>query len=458
MLTAFARILREQQLLSPGDKVLAAVSGGADSVALLCLLHALAPTFPLTVIAAHLDHGMRPESPQDAEFVRRLCARLGVPMSERRVDVPLLAGERRRGLEETARDVRREFLLEIACREGCAAVALGHHRDDQAETVIFRLLRGSALPGLAAMRPRSSIFIRPLLSFSKNQILEYLAVREHSFIEDASNRDPAFARNRIRHQVMPLLREFNPRVEEHFSRLSGRLAMEEDYWEGEERRLLEELGWVGEGEGRFARGDLLALHPAVRLRLFRRAFLELRGDLVGIASCHLEGVERILSADRPQADMHLPGVWVGRRYDLLRLRREAPEAASPFLVRIDGPGIFPLPDGGELEVALVAEPLGESRRAVEFNAARVAFPLTLRTPRPGDRFRPSGLGGSKKLKDFLIDAKMPREQRRQLALVEGGEILWVVGIRRCAGLLPGQPAGGVLRLVVRVPEMPTIHL
>lgn len=458
MLAAFARILREQHLVAPGDRVLVALSGGADSVALLHLLHALAPTFPLTVLAAHLDHGLRPESSADAAFVRELCAGLGVVLVEGRVDVPALAAERRRGLEETARAVRRRFLRQEALRLDCAAVALGHHRDDQAETVLHRLLRGSALSGLAAMRPRSAPFIRPLLAFSRQQLREFLTGRRLPFVEDVSNSDLAFTRNRIRHRLLPLLRQFNPRIEEHLSRFSHRLALEEDYWETEERRLLAELGRFGEAEVSFERGALLALHPAVRLRLLRRALLSVRGDLLGVAACHLEGIEKLLLAERPQSELHLPRGWAGRRYEQLRLRSAAPAESPPFLFTIDGPGGYPLPGGGELQVALVPSVLGEDRWTVEFDAARVSFPLTLRCPQAGDRFRPAGTGGSKKLKDFLIDARVPLEERRCLPLVVAEEILWVVGMRRCAGREPAPAGGKVLRLVARPPESPTIHL
>lgn len=459
MLAAFDRILRKQRLLSPADRVLVAVSGGADSVALLHLLHALAPVFPFALLAAHLDHGIRPESSEDADFVRSLCARLGVVLIEGRADVPALAAARRRGLEETARESRRSFLCQTAARHGCGAIALGHHRDDQAETVLFRLLRGSALSGLAAMRPRSDLFIRPLLSFSRQQIRDFLAGQGLDFIEDASNADVTYTRNRIRHQLLPLLRDFNPRIEEHLTRFSCRLALEEDYWESEECRLLATLGQVGEAEVRFARAGLLALHPAVRLRLLRRALLVVRGDLLGVAACHLTGVEKLLLADRPQAELHLPGAWAARRYEQLWLRRVAPESPLPVLLTIDGPGVYPLSGGGELLVSLVPSALGEDHRAVEFDASRVSFPLTLRSPLAGDRLRPAGMAGSKKLKDLLIDAKVPREQRRRLLLVVADEILWVVGLRRSAGRQPGPAGGAVLRLVAQLPEeSPTIHL
>jgi tRNA(Ile)-lysidine synthase len=186
--------------------------------------------------------------------------------------------------------------------------------------------------------------------------------------------------------------------------------------------------------------------------------LSVRGDLQGVASCHIEGVNGLLLAERPQAELHLPGAWAGRRYEQLWLRRMTPEECPFCLITIDAPGTWPLPGGGELQVDLVPSPLGEDRRAAEFDAAKVPFPLILRSPRPGDRLRPEGLGGSKKLKDLLIDAKVPREQRRRMLLVVADEILWVVGMRRCAGRQPTQAGGLVLRLVVQLPESPTIHL
>ncbi len=458
MLDAFARILHEERLISPDERVLVAVSGGGDSVALLHLLHDLAPVFPFSIRAAHLDHAMRPEGSLDVEFVRRLCAELDVPLTVARVDVPALAAERRRGLEETAREARRRFLCRTAAEFDCSAIALGHHRDDQAETFLFRMLRGSALSGLAAMRPHSPPFIRPLLGFSRQQLRAYLVGRGLSFVEDASNSDVVFTRNRLRHQLLPQLREFNPRVDEHLCRLSRRIAIEEDYWEAEERRALAVLGRFAEQEAWLGRSGLLALHPALRLRVLRRALLAVRGDLLGVSACHLEGIDALLSAERPQAELSLPGCWAARRYEELWLRRSPPAPAPSCSFVVSGPGIYPLPGGGELEVALVPSALGEARWAVEFAAEQMTFPLTIRSPLPGDRFRPAGAGGGKKLKDVLIDAKVPKERRRGLLLVEGEEILWLIGLRRCDGRGPAAAGGRVLRLTAKLPELPTLRL
>jgi len=458
MLRAFSRVLRNKSLVLPGERVLVAVSGGADSVALLHLFHAVAPEFSCALSAAHLDHAIRPESAGEAEFVARICASLGVPLHTERIDVPALARARRQGLEEAAREARREFLGKVAKREGCTRIALGHHRGDQAETVLHRLLRGSALSGLAAMRPASGLFIRPLLPFARQRLLDFLAARDIPFVEDASNRDTAFTRNRIRHRLLPLLSTFNPRIEEHLGRFSERLAIEEDYWEREERRLLSDLGEVYAEEIRLDRVGLLSLHPAARSRVLRRALLVVRGDLQGLAACHIEALDGLLRGARPQAEVVLPRAWAGRRYEDLWLRRMPPDLPPPVSILVAGPGNYPLPGGGELQVELLAAPKGEEGGAVEFDSAQVSFPLRVRSPRPGDRFRPEGLGGGKKLKDFLIDAKVPRERRRSLLLVEEEEVLWIVGMRRCAGRRPCREGGGVLRLSAKLPVSPTIQL
>jgi tRNA(Ile)-lysidine synthase len=438
----------EHGLLSPGDRVLVGLSGGADSVALVHLLLTLSPIFPITVLAAHLDHGIRSESLQDADFVRHLCDELGIPLIVDRVDVPALARQCHMGMEEAARRARRDFLKKAAAWQDCSVIALGHHRGDQVETFVHRLLRGSGLSGLAAMRTKSGPFIRPLLAFTRKQILDYLAEQRLSHVEDLSNNDLSYTRNRIRHELLPRLRAFNPKIEEHLARLSRRIALEENYWQAEEQRLLRALGRTVKEEIWLDRRGLLALHPAMRARVIRRALQKVRGDLRGLAACHIEGVEEMLLSHRPQAEMHLPGAWAGRRYDQIWLRRNAPIIPRPFAFSVCGPGVYSLPCGGEFRVTFEEVSQGESQWAMEFDACSVPFPLVVRSFRAGDRFRPSGMGGTKKLKDFFIDAKIDRETRYCLPLVIAEEILWVIGVRRCEGLHPSLGCGKVLRLTV----------
>lgn len=448
MQSLFKHILLERIGVEPGDGILVALSGGGDSMVLLDLLLRVGDSLKLDVKAAHLDHGIRAESPEDAAFVQDFCRRRGVFLRVGRRDVPALAVDRRQGLEETARDERRAFLRETACLEGCRFIALGHHRNDQAETFLHRLLRGSGLSGLAGMRLHSDPFIRPLLPFARSDILAYLAARYLPHVEDSSNADPAYTRNRLRHELLPRLRDFNPRIEEHLARLSRRIALEEDYWDGQVDTCLESL-CKENGDGMWlSRPELAKLHPALRARVLRGALKRLRGHLGGIGATHLASLESLLDNPRPEAEAHLPGAWAARRYERLWLRTVPPPKPRPFAVDVPGPGEYDLPGGGRLQVSLEDRSFGEDRWTVEFDAGQVAFPLVVRSFAPGDRFYPCGGPGRRKLKDFFIDVKLDRETRRSLPLVVADEILWLPGVRRCHGRWPRQQAGAVLRLSV----------
>ncbi|MDX9708253.1 MAG: tRNA lysidine(34) synthetase TilS [Trichloromonas sp.] len=445
----FIENVLQRQLLAPGERVLTAVSGGADSVALLVLLQRNAEALGIEVAAAHLDHRMRPESGEDAEFVRRLCLDLDIPLHIGTRDVPKLSQAWREGLEASARRARREFLVATAAARGCVKVALGHHRGDQAETLLHRLLRGSGSSGLSAMQPWSPPFIRPLLPFAREQLREFLAEQGCPFIDDASNRDPRFTRNRIRHQLLPLLESFNPRVEEHLCRLSERLSVEEDFWREREDGALKQV-MLDRSDGlSLSRGLLLQLHPALLPRVLRRALAEVRGDLQGIASCHLSAVRALAESEHPQGELDLPGAWIGRRYERLWLRRERPLETAIAPLTISGPGKYALADGGELQVSVEGVPGGETALVAEFDGFFIDFPLQWRPFCPGDRFHPDGAPGGKKLKSFFIDQKMEKEKRHSLWLLAADEVLWVAGVRRCHGYRPEAACERVLRFVYR---------
>jgi tRNA(Ile)-lysidine synthase len=419
-------------LVEPGQRLLVGCSGGGDSVALLHLLHSLSARLGVEIHAAHLDHGMRPESSRDAGFVACLCEQWDISLTSKRLDVPALAERQRLGLEEAARCCRRSFLEETAASLGCNAIVLGHHRGDQAETFLQRLLRGTGASGLAAMRLKQGLYIRPLLFFPREEIIAYLKQNQLTHVEDASNNDVCYTRNRIRHQLLPQLSKYNPRIEEHLQLLSQRFTLEEDYWAQQEVLALNSCTDKLSGELRLSIPALLALHPALRSRVLRRAFEMVRGDLAGISARHLQGVEKLLSSDAPQSECHLPRAWAGRRYLWLWLRQEAPSTPSSSDVVIDGPGTYHLTEG-MLQVSY-ASPAGEDERCIELPAAQISFPLLIRTFLPGDRFRPTGMTGRRKLKKFFIDLKMERHERlRQPLLVMGEEILWVIGLRRSEG-------------------------
>lgn len=433
-------------IIPAGSRGLVAVSGGADSVALLHLLHIAAKGQGLELRAAHLDHALRPDSPEDVAHVRSLCAALGVPLVTTRIDVAALARIAKGGIEEAAREARRNFLREAAEAQGCAWIALAHQRDDQAETFLLRLLRGAGTTGLAGMRPVDPPFVRPLLPFSREELVAWLAELGIAWREDSSNRDPAFVRNRVRLELLPLLESYNPAIRTRLNELCRQLAEDEADWSLRTAAELARVAEVGAEECRLPCSALAEGSPAMAGRLLRGALKHVRGDLRRLDAGHIRAILALASGPRPQGDLHLPGAWVGRRYGVLRLRRQPPGVLSCAPLEMAGPGFYPLADGRFLQVELAEKARGETPLAVEFRAADVSFPLRVRGPRPGDRLQQQGLAGTKKLQDLFVDLKLAREERAAAVLVlSRDELLWVAGVRRSAGRYP-VPAEPVLRL------------
>jgi tRNA(Ile)-lysidine synthase len=412
-----------------GETVVAALSGGADSVALLDALVTLSEPVGFSVVAAHLDHGLRPGSAADAAFCGDLCRQLGVPLRTERRDVADRARREGGGLEEAARLERYAFLARVKDESGAAAIALAHTRDDQAETVLLRLLRGAGRLGLSAMRARSGDLIRPLLGLSRQDVLDHLRGRGLAWREDPTNADLKVPRNRVRHELLPYLeRHFNPAVREALARSASVL--------GEEADVLTSIGAdPARARGR-REGDLfvmsrsaLAAAPRAVARLGVRRALQETGGLRGVA---LDHVDRILAlarrADASGRRLPLPG---GREavvhFDDLRVGPARPPAETDYAFALPVPGRVELPDGR----ALVAS-RARSGTAPGQAAAIVEAPegeLLVRTRRPGDRVRVRGREVS--LKRFLMDRRVPAAERSSLPLVAAGHhILWV----------PGQPA------------------
>ena len=386
---------RRRRLLGPADRVVVALSGGPDSTALLaslCELRALGEVGE--VLAVHVDHQLRPESGADAEASAELCRRLGVPVAIARVRVA--AGN----VQASARAARYRALREEAKRWGATRIATGHTQDDQAETVILRLIRGSGARGLAGIPPRRGPLVRPLIDRSRPEVLAYLRARGLAFVEDPTNATPRYLRNRVRNEVFPALRALSPRAGRSIARAA-------DLLRSDERALSKRAAAVVAG----ARAEARALRSepvAVRRRAVRLLWRSTSGSRRGLSSAHVEAVLRLLRRAGP-GRATLPGGFEARcAYGVLEVRpavAAAPALAPP--VEIPGPGRYRLPGGGRLEVEAEA-------------GSSVPWPLWLRRRRPGDRFRPAGGRGSKKLKAWLIDRKVPREERDRLLVVADG--------------------------------------
>jgi len=451
--------IAQQAGIDAETSLLLGVSGGVDSMVLLDLLWRFLGESGLHLQVVHLDHQIREQSGKDAEFVAKHCVELGIPCRVERVDVPALARERGLSLETAGREARREVFLRQAKIDGCRYIVLAHHRDDQAETFLQRLLRGSGKSGLSGMSELQGLWWRPLLSFSRQEILAYAEQRKLVWVEDASNADTIYLRNRIRHQLLPLLCDYNPEIKQRLASLSHQFQLEEDFWQQQLAQVWPDVQLNNEDGLRLNRQTLLKAHPALQVRLLREGLRLVRGDLHGIETVHLNALTRLLQRERPQAELDLPGCWAARRYEQLWLRQSKPVPQSFDLSLGLGEPLL-LPDGRYLYAEMRDQVGDESSEQVGFDSVGIEFPLRVRSPKAGDRFQPSGMPGTRKLKDFLIDLKIEKETRAALPLLlDRGKILWLVGLRRSA-LAPAAGNGRkvlVLRLL-KAADIATIAL
>lgn len=436
-------------LLQPGMHVLVACSGGPDSLALLDILLQLRAVRRLTITAAHFEHGIRgQDSRDDAAFVRRFCQEHGIACRIQAEDVPAFANEKGLSLELAARTLRYRFLWQVYEEVGADVLATAHHADDQAETVLMRILRGTGPDGLAAMRPRSGRQIRPLLGTSRADIEAYCRMRQLTPRHDVTNDLPDCTRNRLRLQVLPYLRAHaNPEVSRALCQLAELAADEDDYLEAELAASWPQLRSSDE-ENVLLIGPLQALHPAMRRRALRRFFREVSGGAKDLGFPHVQAMERLAAGGRTGSSLALPGHWQACvSYGRLCLRKQAGSTDGAKLgqaipVTVPGETRF----GPWVLAASLLDELPSRTGAMEFYLDAGVLdngPLILRTRRPGDIM--SLPVGHKKLKDVWIDDKIPREARDRIPLLTSGrEVLWVIGHRRSCRYPVAEDTGKIL--------------
>jgi tRNA(Ile)-lysidine synthase len=422
------RTIRRHAMLAGGDVVLVAVSGGGDSVALLHVLAELAPAWRLGLHVLHVDHGLRADSALDADFVRALGARLGVPVTVERVRVG--PGS----LEAAARTARYAALEAWADRLGAARIAVGHTADDQAETVLMRLVQGAGVRGLAGIAPVRGRIIRPLIELRRAALEAELRRAELPWVDDPTNRDPKFLRNRIRHELLPLLSDaYQPEIVGALARVASLARDTIATLDGVARAELERLGAFGDGAVTLPLDLLRALPRQLAAEVLRQAAGRL-GSRAPLRAWAHRGLARALAVPPPRRPFRLGGVIVEVSGSRARLAVRPLARLAERAVSV--PGRTELP---EIDRVLEARLVGADAYEIPREASRVAFdadelagPFVVRSRRPGERFVPFG-GAERRLKTLLIDAKVPRWDRDRVPVLEaGGAIVWVAGLRRGA--------------------------
>lgn len=424
--------IERYHLLEPADRVLVAVSGGQDSVTLLLLLTDLAHELQLSLVVAHLHHGLRgAQADSDQRSVAALAADLGLPFAVERTKVAALAQNERLSLEEAGRVARYRFFQAAAEQHSCTKIAVAHTATDRAETLLMNLFRGAGLYGLRSIPPRRDNIIRPLILATRQETADFCRMRGMKACHDSYNADLSLLRNRLRAELLPQLeREYGPGIEAALCRAADHLLEEIEWTEPVVQQTCERLMRVG---GILVKG-LQSLAPGLRHRVLRRFVLSEGLPLTGLSRAAWEALDRLISVGLTGNKLELtPGQFVQIEYDLLKVTPAEPAEVLMTQLELSVPGCLLLPDGSLLEARLVTAPpdFPAANDPVAVLDADKSGPLLLvRQPRQGDRFVPLGMTGSKKLQDFFVDSKVPPRGRRPLLVLRAdGDILWIVGHR-----------------------------
>jgi tRNA(Ile)-lysidine synthase len=440
------RTIRRHSLLQPGDRVVVALSGGADSIALLLVLRELAASGDVEIAgAAHLNHQLRgADADADEAFCATLAAACGLPLDVERIDVRHLAAEAGVSIETAAHTARHEFFGRALIRLNATSIAVAHTRDDQAETFLLRLLRGAGPRGLGGMHPRSGVVVRPFIESARADVRAFLALHQVEFREDASNADVSIPRNSVRHELIPYLQQrFSSGIVEVLDREAAIARDDSDFLEQAATAAAAKLITFATHEVEIDADGLLAQPPAIARRVIGQA----QRFVSGARFIAFDAIDAVLAfaVSNSAGPIDLPGHRVNRRGRTIVLtksegRRSRRAAGLEFTYELGLPGQVRVPESA-CAISAEAEFLssGESAAArwalasrgdqAVVEAAKLAHPLVVRNRRRGDRFRPLGLHGHKKLQDFFVDAKVHRNDRDSIPLVvdSNGQIVWIAG-------------------------------
>ena len=415
--------IEKYNMIEAGSQVIVGISGGGDSVCLLFLLSKYQKRRPFHLLGVHVNHGIRgQEALRDQEYAKKLCEGLGVPFTVYTYSVPAIAQQEKRSLEETGRMVRRRAFEEKAASLGKKAViALAHHENDNAETVLHNLIRGTKAAGMGGIRPIQEIgegvtYIRPLLKVTREEIETYLRQQQIPWMTDSTNQELEYTRNRIRHKILPEMEKINPKAVSHIAQAADTFQAIEEYLTGQADMLYRE--YVEQREnGYWIRKELFLEKELMQSYVIRMVLEQAADKKQDLTAFHVESILS-LGKGRTGASVSLPGGVL------------ASQVYGDLYVRLPDSGEAPLK---ELELEIFPwenQQIPEKTYTKWFDYDKIKSSLEIRHRKPGDFLTITDTGGRKKIKDYFIDCKIPREEREKLTLLaEGSHILWVVGYR-----------------------------
>lgn len=460
LLAQVRRFIKEHDLIHTGDAVVVAVSGGPDSAALLHVLAGLREREGFRLTAAHLNHCFRgKEAEEDSEYVQELCAKLGVPCIAEVMDVPRFMSETGMGAQEAARQVRYRFLHKVAAETGSRIIATAHHGDDQAETILMRLVRGTGMEGLSgipAQRYEEGIsIIRPLLTITREEIEAYCDAQELHPRHDRSNDSDKYLRNRIRRHWMPLMKRENSHLVDALTQLTALVRDENDLMDRIARETLAEIIHTKNTNTIVVvQNDFILHHVALQRRMIKLILSYLlESDTGNISYSHIEHIRQIIADTYPSARLDLPGgVQVRREYQRVvfsSIYNDVSISIPPYIYNLHVPGEVHIPEIGRMFRCYYGKQMDVERLAqgtfAVFDPTKIKGKLYVRQRRAGDRMTVQGMVGTKKVKDIFIDAKIPQSDRERIPLLtDESQILWIPGIRRSAAYIPEQGTGNVV--------------
>lgn len=432
------RTIKDHNMLKSGDKVVVAFSGGVDSTALIYILNSLSKKLKIKLFAAHLDHMIRgKDAGLDASFVKKTSNELGIPCHIEKFDVPGFAKQNKLNLEDAARRIRYEFLERTAAKVGADRIALAHTADDNIETFLMRLIRGTGMKGLEGIPPVRDKIIRPMIQLYRKEIEKYLNSKRIIPKIDRTNFETKYLRNRIRRNLIPALESYNPNIRQSLVRAIAAANTIQDFVELKAKEAFKDV--ISLKTTREIRIDIkkfLAIDPVLKGEVLRLAIGAVKKDLVDISFVHIGDIIEQLGKKRAEVD--LPGIYAVVNKGVLSISAEGPRKneAKPFMHKLEVPGEVRDEKEGFIVEADVLDsvPLSELRAKNPYQAYldydKISKPLMVRNRKEGDSYSPLGLKGRKKLQDIFVDEKIDIDERDKVPVIDDGEkIVWIVGYR-----------------------------